>query len=282
MNEIRKYEIQDSVERRESGAGLSKRDNLPERAFSAEGQHSGPVLLDISGDSINGVVTVADVRFASVRIYTRSTIQSVIDAVQKAQIHLSGSTLTVHVPHFKVPPTVIQGGGSRMVFSGSVSFVQVGNGSTVIGGSGTGEDMVQIEVTLPRQSGVRADLGSGLLDVHGDLVGIDGDLSSGSISVHGSVGKARAELSSGSFQIGRVTEGIEATASSGSLNIGEYTGSHAKLRISSGSMNLNVGRAASGLIDVRVSSGSANIGGTRGRTDLDVRTKKSSGSINVY
>lgn len=79
-----------------------------------------------------------------------------------------------------------------------------------------------------------------------------------------------------------MTEGIEATASSGSLNVGEYTGSHAKLRVSSGSMNLNVRRAASGLIDVRVSSGSANIGGTRGRTDLDIRTKKSSGSINLY
>jgi hypothetical protein len=276
MGEISKYE--DSG----SGAELSKRDNLPDQSFSGRGQHSGPVLLDIEGDSIDGTVTVGDVDFASVRVFTRSTVQAVIDAVRKTKIYLSGSTLTVKVPNFQVPPTVIQGGNSRMVFSGNVSFVSVGRGATVIGGSGSGEDMVRVEVTLPRNSGVRADLGSGLLDVHGDLVGIDGDLSSGSIAVHGSVGKARAELSSGSFRIGRVTEGIEATASSGSLNVGEYTGSHAKLRISSGSMNLNVGRDASGTIDVRVSSGSANIGGTRGRTDLDIRTKKSSGSINLY
>lgn len=276
MNEISKYEGGGH------GAGLSKRDGLPDQSFSGRGKHSGPVLLDIEGDSINGIVTVADVDFASVRIYTRSTLPAVIEAVRKARIDLSGSTLTVKVPHFQVPPTVIQGGGSRMVFSGNATFIQVGGGSTVISGSGGGENTVRVEVTLPRQSGIRADLGSGLLDVHGDLVGIDGDLSSGSISVHGSVGKARMELSSGSFRIGRVTEGIEATASSGSLNVGEYTGSHAKLRVSSGSMNLNVGPAASGSIDVRVSSGSANIGGTRGRTDLDVRTKKSSGSINLY
>jgi len=282
MNDITKYSGSGSVERGGPGSGLSKRDNLPEQAFSGEGQHQGPVLLDIAGDLINGTVTVDGVGFPSVRVYTRSTMQVVIDAVRKTKIYLSGSTLNVHVPDFKLPPTVIQGGGSRMVFSGSVSFVQVGNGNTIVGGSGTGEDMVQVEVTLPRQSGIRADLGSGLLDVHGDLVGIDGDLSSGSISVHGSVGKARVELSSGSFAIGRVTEGIEATASSGSLNVGEYTGSHAKLRVSSGSMNLNVGRAASGVLDVRVSSGSANIGGTRGRTDLDIRTKKSSGSLNLY
>jgi hypothetical protein len=264
------------------GSEPSKRDGLPDQSFSGKGQHSGPVLLDISGDSIHGTVTVDAVDFASVRVYTRSTVQSVIDAVRKAKIYLSGSTLTVKVPDFQVPPTVIQGGNSRMVFSGSVSFVSVGRGATVIGGSGSGEDMVRVEVTLPRQSGIRANLGSGLLDVHGDLVGIEGDLSSGSIDVHGSVGKALVELSSGSFGIGRVTEGIEAKASSGSLNIGEYTGSHAKLRVSSGSMNLNVGRAASGTIDVRVSSGSANISGTRGRTDLDIRTKKSSGSLNVY
>lgn len=276
MGEISKYEGSGS------GAELSKQDGLPEQSFSGEGQHSGPVLLDIEGDSINGIVTVEDVEFASVRVFTRSTLGAVIEAVRKTRVYLSGGTLKVHVPHFKVPPTVIQGGSSRMVFSGSVSFVQVGGNSTVIGGSGTGEDMVQVEVTLPRESGIRADLGSGVLDVHGNLVGIDGDLSSGSISVHGSVDKVRAELSSGSFQIGRVTGGIEATASSGSLNVGEYTGSHAKLRISSGSMNLNVGRAASGVIDVRVSSGSASISGTRGRTDLDVRTKKSSGSIHLY
>lgn len=260
----------------------SKRDGLPDQSFSGKGQHSGPVLLDISGDSIHGTVTVADTQFASVRVYTRSTVQSVVDAVRKTKIYLSGNTLTVKVPDFQVPPTVIQGGSSRMVFSGSVSFIQVGGRSTMIGGSGSREDMVRVEVTLPRHSDIRADLGSGLLNVHGDLVGIEGDLSSGSIDVRGSVGKALVKLSSGSFGIGRVTEGIEAKASSGSLNIGEYTGSHAKLRVSSGSMNLNVGRAASGIIDVRVSSGSANISGTRGRTDLDIRTKKSSGSLNVY
>lgn len=276
MGEISKYEGGGS------SAELSKRDGLPDQSFSGKGQHSGPVLLDISGDSIHGTVTVDAVDFASVRVYTRSTVQSVTDAVRKTKIYLSGSTLTVKVPDFQVPPTVIQGGSSRMVFSGSVSFVSVGRGATVIGGSGSGEDMVRVEVTLPRHSGIRADLGSGLFDVYGDLVGIEGDLSSGSIDVHGSVGKALVELSSGSFGIGRVTEGIEAKTSSGSLNIGEYTGSHAKLRVSSGSMNLNVGRAASGTIDVRVSSGSANISGTRGRTDLDIRTKKSSGSLNVY
>lgn len=192
MSEINRYEG------RRTGAELSKRDGLPEQAFSGEGRHSGPVLLDIAGDSVNGSVRVEGVRFPSVRVYTRSTMQAVIDAVRETRIHLSDNTLTVRVPEFQVPPTVIQGNGSRMVF------------------------------------------------------------------------------------IDRVTEGIEATASSGSLNVGEYTGSHAKLRVSSGSMNLNVGRAASGLIDVRVSSGSANIGGTRGRTDLDIRTKKSSGSINLY
>lgn len=276
MSEINRYEG------RRTGAELSKRDGLPEQAFSGEGRHSGPVLLDIAGDSVNGSVRVEGVRFPSVRVYTRSTMQAVIDAVRETRIHLSDNTLTVRVPEFQVPPTVIQGNGSRMVFSGSASFVQVGRGRTIVGGSGAGEDMVQVEVTLPLESGVRADLGSGVLNVYGDLVGIDGDLSSGAISVRGSVGKALAELSSGSFHIDRVTEGIEATASSGSLNVGEYTGSHAKLRVSSGSMNLNVGRAASGLIDVRVSSGSANIGGTRGRTDLDIRTKKSSGSLNLY
>lgn len=52
MGEISKYEGGGS------GAGLSKRDGLPDQSFSGKGQHSGPVLLDISGDSIHGNINL--------------------------------------------------------------------------------------------------------------------------------------------------------------------------------------------------------------------------------
>lgn len=273
----------------QAGSEMGVRDGLPERRLEGSGLESGPVLLDITANSVEANVFVnPSALFASARIWTESKLDGVIDAVRRTRLELSGNVLTIDIPDFDVPPTVIHGrNGSRTVISGTASFIQVG-GSVISGGATlNGDNNIKVEVTLPSDSGVRADLGSGVLKVRGDLVGVDAELSSGILKVDGSVNNVRASLSSGSFAVGRVTQGLEGTVSSGSLNIGEYTGSKAVLRASSGSINLNVGRAASGSVEVRVSSGNANLSGLRGRSreeggDMDIRTRCSSGNINRF
>lgn len=269
---------------------LDKRDGLPQKLLEGSGAQSGPVLLDITANAVEAKVTVnPSAIYPSARVWTESKLDGVIDAVRRTRLELSGNVLTIDIPSFQVPPTVIQGSsGNRVVFSGNASFVQVGGGSVTVGGVTVGGgDNIKVEVTLPSDSGIRADLGSGVLTANGDLIGVDADLSSGIFKVNGSVGNVRASLSSGSFAVGRVTGALEGTVSSGSLNIGEYTGMSATLRASSGSINLNVGRKAGGSLDVRVSSGNANLSGLRGRSreeggDMDIRTRCSSGNINRY
>jgi hypothetical protein len=260
-------------------------DGFPEKVFDRAEQSFRPVLLDVSSKSAYVTVHVSPVAsYLTVRVYTHSTRAEVIRAVKDTRITLTGRTLTVEVPDRGIKSTAVYSGEGTVVVGGNASYISVGRNTPVIGGSGSLNDLIRVEVALPKGSRINSDLRSGDLTVFGALVGLEADSSSGDIIIKSVVNDVRARTSSGDVLIGRIASGAEIKTSSGDIWVGRYEGATIDLSSSSGDMDLTVEPVATGPVNLRTSSGDITLKGVQGRSvsdggDLRITTLTSSGDV---
>jgi hypothetical protein len=222
---------------------------MPTRTYTSTA--TGPLTLDLRQNSGEIAITVDPVaKHAHVTVSTEATDGEVAKAVQQATFTESGSRLKVNVP------ITGGGGGNSVVITGNnFSSISTGGGRVIING---------VDVTAEAT-------------INGTLKSLDYTGSSGNLTAQ-SVGDLDLGLSSGRASIRGVTGRLNAVLSSGSLHISAYAGHDAQVVVSSGSAKVNATPKSSGRFSITVSSGSAHVVGA---SHLDVRKRKSSGSIHV-
>ena len=132
---------------------------------------------------------------------------------------------------------------------------------------------ISYDVTVPVRTTVKANTGSGSVEV-GDLAGsVDAHSGSGEITVGRVGGLVVARTGSGSIEVSGGT-GLEAHAGSGSIRATDIAG---PLKASSGSGSVHVAQSGKGEVEVSSSSGDVVVRGLNGAA----RISASSGSVEV-
>lgn len=234
---------------------------------------------------------------ARVVLRTNATSGPSADAIRDTAVSLRGQNLTVRVPDVEGigGSTTIRMGNSTMTFSGG-SGVQIINGNVHVTGHGGGKVFVNgREVTpggtadtsgpTPIEAVISLPAGSmALLSTHtarttvsGELARLDYDATSGSLSAD-RVGELDATITSGSVNVRQVTGSLTANLTSGNLAIGSYSGSDARLNLTSGNVSMAATPQATGRLAVNATSGNAHV---TGAAHLNVRRRATSGYVHI-
>lgn len=258
----------------------------------------GPIALDLSmnAGSIR-IVVDPTLKQASVVLKTEATSGPSAEAIHDTAARLQGQNLRVRVPDIAggmSGSTTISVGGNTMTFSGG-SGVQIVGGNIHISGHSGGKVFINgREVTAAGRSGdavtpisavVHLPIGSTVLIsthtadtvVTGELARLEYNGTSGSLTA-ARVGELDARISSGSVIVGDVTGSLDVDLTSGNLGIGAYSGSDARLSLTSGNVRMAATPQATGRLSVTATSGCARI---TGASHLNVRRRVTSGYVQV-
>ncbi|MBO3673935.1 DUF4097 family beta strand repeat-containing protein [Streptomyces sp. NEAU-YJ-81] len=258
----------------------------------------GPIALDLTMNA--GSIRVAvdsTLKQARVVLKTEATSGPSADAIRDTAASLNGQNLRVRVPDVAggmSGSTTIRMGGSTMTFSGG-NGVQIVGGNVHITGHGGGKVFINgREVTATGPAGdavtpitaeIHLPAGSvALISTHtadtavtGTLARLEYDGTSGSLTAE-DIGDLDATITSGSVIVGEVTGPLDANLTSGNLDIGAYSGSNARLNLTSGNVRMAATPQATGRLTVNATSGCARI---TGAAHLNVRRRVTSGYVQV-
>ncbi|OAR26023.1 hypothetical protein A8W25_11065 [Streptomyces sp. ERV7] len=258
----------------------------------------GPIALDLTmaTGSIRVVVDPA-LKQARMVLTTEATSGPSADAIRDTTASLTGQNLRVRVPDVAggmSGSTTIRMGGNTMTFSGG-NGVQIINGNVHISGHGGGKVFVNgREVTatgpageavtpisavvhLPARSVAAISTHSANTVVTGTLARLEYDGTSGRLTAE-RVGDLEAVVTSGSVTVGEVSGLLDINLTSGSVNVGAYSGHHARLNLTSGSVRMAATSQASGRLSVNATSGSVRV---TGAAHLNVRRRVTSGHVQI-
>ncbi|MEV5771701.1 DUF4097 family beta strand repeat-containing protein [Streptomyces antimycoticus] len=258
----------------------------------------GPIALDLTMNA--GSIRVAvdpTLKQAQVVLKTDAASGPSVDAIRNTAVSLNGQNLGVRVPDVAGAMsggTTIRMGGSTMTFSGG-NGVQIVGGNVHITGHGGGKVFINgREVTATGPAGdavtpitaeIHLPTGSvALISTHtadtavtGTLARLEYDGTSGSLTAE-RVGDLGAMVTSGSVIVGDVTGPLDVNLTSGNLDIGAYSGSSARLNLTSGNVRMAATPQATGRLTVNATSGCARI---TGASHLNVRRRVTSGYVQV-
>ena len=255
----------------------------------------GPIALDLAMNA--GSIRVAvdpTLKQAQVVLKTDADSGPSVDAIRDTAVSLNKQNLRVRVPDVAGGSNTIRMGGGTMTFSGG-NGVQVVGGNVHITGHGGGKVFINgREVTATGPAGdavtpitaeIHLPAGSvGLIStrtadtvVRGALARLEYDGTSGSLTAE-RVGDLEATVTSGSVIVGDVTGPLDVNLTSGHLDIGAYSGSNARLNLTSGNVRMAATPQATGRLTVNATSGCARI---TGAAHLNVRRRVTSGYVQV-
>jgi hypothetical protein len=247
--------------------------------------HSGPITLDLTQHTGRiGIAVNPLAKTTTVTVTTAAEDGPSADGVRDATFTESGSRLTVNVP-------TSGGNGGGMVISGGnviVGGYVGGSGRIVIngvdvtdvvnkGGSGGRSTEVVTNVVLPAGSEVLLSTHSAKVTVRGTLRALDFGGTSGDLRVE-SVGDLDVHFTSGDAVIAEVTGRLNANLTSGDLRVDAYSGSDARVALTSGDVAVRATPLSRGRFHIGLTSGDAHITGT---SHLDVRRRVTSGNLRV-
>ena len=137
---------------------------------------------------------------------------------------------------------------------------------------------VDYDVTLPRNSTLSANSGSGDIDIQEVGASLKADSGSGSVRAHGIQGAAnlqtgsgdielqqtgpgdvRAQTGSGSVRLSGISGGLHAGTGSGNIEVSGKPTTDWKLGTGSGNIHLNIGRSAAFTVNASTGSGGIHI-----------------------
>jgi len=258
----------------------------------------GPIAVDLTMNA-GTIRVVVDpmLKQAQVVLKTDATSGPSADAVRDTAVSVTGQNLTVRVPDVAggmSGSTTIRMGGNTMTFSGG-SGVQIVNGNVHVTGHGGGKVFVNgREVTATGPTGdavtpisavVHLPAGSvALISTHhantvitGTLARLEYDGTSGALTAE-RIGDLDATITSGSVIVGDVTGPLDVNLTSGNLTVGAYSGSDARLNLTSGNVRMAATTQATGRLTVSATSGCARI---TGASHLNVRRRVTSGYVQI-
>ncbi|MBI0297122.1 DUF4097 family beta strand repeat protein [Streptomyces sp. PRKS01-29] len=258
----------------------------------------GPIALDLTMNA--GSIRVAvdpTLKQAQVVLKTDAASGPSVDAIRDTAVSLNGQNLRVRVPDVAggmSGSTTIRMGGGTMTFSGG-NGVQIVGGNVHITGHGGGKVFVNgrevtatgpagdavtpitAEIHLPARSVALIGTHTADTAVTGTLARLEYDSTSGSLTAE-RVGDLDATVTSGSVIVGDVTGPLDVNLTSGNLDIGAYSGSSARLNLTSGNVRMAATPQATGRLTVNATSGCARI---TGAAHLNVRRRVTSGYVQV-
>jgi hypothetical protein len=262
-------------------------------------QHTGPITLDLTQST--GQINISvnpSAQAATVVLNTSADQGPSADAVNDAKIKESRGKLTVKV---EIPGggdmggMVVSGGnlsfssgGSRYNFSGSnFSSVNMVGGRVIVNGVDVTDVVnsspnrvteIVTTVVLPADSEVLLNTKSAEVTVKGDVKVLDIGATSGSLTAE-TVGDLNLDMTSGSAKVTTVSGRLNANMTSGTLSISAYSGTDARVNMTSGVSSIRATSASTGRFAIGMTSGVGNVSGVG---HLDVRKRVTSGSLNVY
>ncbi|MPY90218.1 MAG: DUF4097 family beta strand repeat protein [Luteitalea sp.] len=133
---------------------------------------------------------------------------------------------------------------------------------------------ISYDVTVPAETDVTADSGSGSITIDGLEGTAQAEAGSGSVHVSNVAGRVRAHTGSGSVTLEAVGQGAEAETGSGSIKARDV---NSDLTASTGSGRITASLLGQGTVKAHTGSGSIEISGINGAAELD----SSSGGIRV-
>lgn len=269
---------------------------MTERAIPVDAL--GPIALALTMN-VGTIRVVVDhmVKQAQVVLKTEATSGPSVDAIRDTAVSLTGQNLTVRVPDVAGGAggsTTINMGGNTMTFSGG-SGVQIVGGNVHISGHGGGKVFVNgrevtatgpagdaltpitAEILLPAKSVLLLRTHTADTVIKGELARLEYDGRSGSLTAE-RVGDLDAAITSGSVSIGTVTGSVDANLTSGHLGIGAYSGTDARLNLTSGNIQMAATPQSSGRLAVGATSGNVRI---TGASHLNVRRWVTSGYVQI-
>ncbi|MFD4524060.1 DUF4097 family beta strand repeat-containing protein [Streptomyces sp. NPDC058470] len=258
----------------------------------------GPIALDLAmnAGSIR-VVGDPELKQARMVLTTEATSGPSTDAIRDTTASLTGQNLTVRVPDVAggmSGSTTIRVGGNTMTFSGG-NGVQIVNGNVHVTGHGGGKVFINgREVTatgpsgdavtpisavvhLPARSVALISTHAANTVITGTLARLEYDGTSGTLTAE-RVGDLDATITSGSVIVGDVTGPLDVNLTSGNLTVGAYSGSDARLNLTSGNVRLAATPQATGRLAVGATSGNVRV---TGASHLNVRRRVTSGYVHI-
>ncbi|MFY4721449.1 hypothetical protein [Streptomyces sp. LaBMicrA B280] len=250
-----------------------------------------PYLADITCPSGLIKVTVdPTATVPSVTVRTDDKTGPSADAVRDSTISLDGDQLTIRVPDTEsatgVPQTVTSRDGRTTVYQsvgtvhGSVTGVRIVNGDMYVGdfNGSVPSSPIEVLVTLPAGSGVKASTHNAHLNVTGPLAALRMDTHNGHVTA-GVVGRVKVTGHNGNYTFDAIQESVDIDSHNGHTKIDSYSGHGARVISHNGTLDLAATPQATGRIEVRSHNGSTTLRGVRGRQDLDIRTRTHNGSV---
>ncbi|WP_405647301.1 DUF4097 family beta strand repeat-containing protein [Streptomyces sp. NBC_00019] len=251
----------------------------------------GPIALDLTMNT-GTIRVVVDpmLKQAHMVLKTDATSGPSADAIRDTAVSLRGHNLKVRVPD--VAGTTISVGGNTMTFSGG-SGVQIINGNVHVTGHGDGKVFINgrevtatgptgdvvtpitAEIHLPAGSMTLISTRTAQTIVTGELARLEYDGTSGALTAE-RVGDLDATVTSGSVIIGDVTGSLDVNLTSGNLGIGAYSGTDARLNVTSGNVRMAATPQATGRLTVGATSGNVRV---TGAAHLNVRRRVTSGYV---
>jgi len=155
---------------------------------------------------------------------------------------------------------------------------------------------ITYEVTVPAQTRVQANSGSGNIGIALTAEAVDARTGSGDINVLGNSGSFEAHTGSGDVRVGRVAGPMKASTGSGSIQAAQTAAEAVEMRTGSGDVTLGMAEDAAFTVDVHTGSGSIRtvhpivMNGRQGRNQLEgtvrgggptVRIRTGSGSVSI-
>ncbi|TGZ12371.1 hypothetical protein DV517_74660 [Streptomyces sp. S816] len=250
-----------------------------------------PYLADITCPS--GIVKVTvdlTATVPSVTVRTDDKTGPSADAVHDSTVFLDGDRLTIRVPDIEsatgVTQTVTSQGGRTTVYQnvgtvhGSVTGARIVNGDMYIGdfNGSISSSPIEVLVTLPAGSGVKATTHNAHLKVTGPLAALHMDTRNGHLTA-GVVGRVKVNGRNGDYTFDAIQESVDIDSHNGHTTISSYSGHDARAITHNGTLDIAATPRATGRIEARSHNGSITLRGTRGRQDLDVRTRTHNGSV---
>ncbi|SDP46049.1 Putative adhesin [Streptomyces sp. cf386] len=256
----------------------------------------GPIALDLTMNTGSiRVIVDTTLKQAHMVLTTEATSGLSADAIRDTTVSLNGQNLRVRVPDLAggmSGTTTVSRGGYTMTFSGG-NGVQIVNGNVHINGGGkvfingrevtatgpAGDAVTPISavVHLPAKSVAAISTHTANTVVTGVLARLEYDGTSGMLTAD-RVGDLEATVTSGSVIVGEVNGPLDISLTSGSVNVGAYSGHHARLNVTSGSVRMAATAQSSGRLSVNATSGSVRV---TGAGHLNVRRRVTSGHVQI-